>query len=186
MGAACRSYIRSGKRLPKRVSEIAIQFNEAPHAVFGGNGAARSRAAEPSDPAHPAGGRHFAEVLLSKRPGAGMTLRPVSMDFNYGSSFGERSPSAYETLLLDAMVGDATLYTRQDMVEASWAVVQPIQEVWQNRSSTFPTTRREAGGRWRAMRCWRGTAMSGGDRRWCARQPEILKELVEAVGGPRP
>ena len=50
-----------------------------------------------------------------------MTLRPVSMDFNYGSSFGERSPSAYETLLLDAMIGDATLYTRQDMVEASWA-----------------------------------------------------------------
>ena len=51
-----------------------------------------------------------------------MTLRPVSMDFNYGSSFGERSPSAYETLLLDAIIGDATLYTRQDMVEASWSV----------------------------------------------------------------
>ena len=49
-----------------------------------------------------------------------MKLRPVSMDFNYGSSFGERSPSAYETLLLDAIIGDATLYTRQDMVEASW------------------------------------------------------------------
>ena len=59
--------------------------------------------------------------FLSKRPGAGMKLRPVSMDFNYGSSFGERSPSAYETLLLDAIIGDATLYTRQDMVEASWA-----------------------------------------------------------------
>ena len=59
--------------------------------------------------------------FLSKRPGAGMTLRPVSMDFNYGSSFGERSPSAYETLLLDAIIGDPTLYTRQDMVEASWS-----------------------------------------------------------------
>ena len=58
--------------------------------------------------------------FVSKRPGAGMTLRPVSMDFNYGASFGERSPSAYETLLLDAIIGDATLYTRQDMVEASW------------------------------------------------------------------
>ena len=76
--------------------------------------------------------------LLSKRPGAGMTLRPVSMDFNYSSSFGERSPSAYETLLLDAIIGDATLYTRQDMVEASWTAVQPIQEVWQNRSFSFP------------------------------------------------
>jgi glucose-6-phosphate 1-dehydrogenase len=76
--------------------------------------------------------------FLSKRPGAGMTLRPVSMDFNYGSSFGERSPSAYETLLLDAIRGDATLYTRQDMVEASWGVVEPILEVWQNSRFNFP------------------------------------------------
>ena len=80
--------------------------------------------------------------FLSKRPGAGMTLRPVSMDFNYGSSFGERSPSAYETLLLDAMIGDATLYTRQDMVEASWAVVEPIQNVWRATKFDFPTTPR--------------------------------------------
>ena len=76
--------------------------------------------------------------FLSKRPGAGMTLRPVSMDFNYGSSFGERSPSAYETLLLDAIVGDATLYTRQDMVEASWSVVEPIQNVWRETKFDFP------------------------------------------------
>ena len=67
-----------------------------------------------------------------------MTLRPVSMDFNYGSSFGERSPSAYETLLLDAIVGDATLYTRQDMVEASWGVVEPIQNVWRESPADFP------------------------------------------------
>jgi glucose-6-phosphate 1-dehydrogenase len=74
----------------------------------------------------------------SKRPGAGMTLRPVSMDFNYGSSFGERSPSAYETLLLDAIIGDATLYTRQDMVEASWSVVQPILDYWTTQKFAFP------------------------------------------------
>ena len=67
-----------------------------------------------------------------------MTLRPVSMDFNYGSSFGERSPSAYETLLLDAIIGDATLYTRQDMVEASWTVVDAIQTVWNNSKFGFP------------------------------------------------
>jgi glucose-6-phosphate 1-dehydrogenase len=60
------------------------------------------------------------------------------MDFNYGTSFGERSPSAYETLLVDAMVGDATLYTRQDMVEASWTVIQPILENWNNRRFDFP------------------------------------------------
>ncbi len=67
-----------------------------------------------------------------------MRLRPVSMDFNYGASFGERSPSAYETLLVDAMLGDATLYTRQDMVEASWRAVQPIMEDWGNRKFSFP------------------------------------------------
>jgi len=60
------------------------------------------------------------------------------MDFNYGTSFGERSPSAYETLLVDAMVGDPTLYTRQDMVEASWRVIQPIQENWNSRRFDFP------------------------------------------------
>jgi glucose-6-phosphate 1-dehydrogenase len=76
--------------------------------------------------------------FVSKRPGAGMTLRPVSMDFNYGASFGERSPSAYETLLLDAIVGDATLYTRQDMVEASWRAVQPILDVWSAQKFSFP------------------------------------------------
>ena len=76
--------------------------------------------------------------FLSKQPGAGMKLRPVSMDFNYGSSFGERSPSAYETLLLDAIVGDATLYSRQDMVEASWTAVQPIMEAWSAAKLDLP------------------------------------------------
>jgi len=62
----------------------------------------------------------------------------VSMDFNYGASFGARLPSAYETLLLDALEGDATLYTRQDMVEASWEAVEPILEVWGNTRFDFP------------------------------------------------
>ena len=68
------------------------------------------------------------------------------MDFNYGSSFGERSPSAYETLLLDAITGDATLYTRQDMVEASWSAVQPILDYRSTRSSTFLITPQERWG----------------------------------------
>src|SRR6202041_3042873 len=73
-----------------------------------------------------------------KQPGSGMHLRPVSMDFKYGTSFGGRSPSAYETLLVDAMIGDATLYTRQDMVEASWKVVEPIMQEWKSRKPKFP------------------------------------------------
>jgi glucose-6-phosphate 1-dehydrogenase len=60
------------------------------------------------------------------------------MDFNYGTSFGTRSPSAYETLLLDALQGDATLYTRQDMVEASWAVVSPVLSHWSEAQFDFP------------------------------------------------
>ena len=87
--------------------------------------------------------------FLSKRPGSGMKLRPVSMDFNYGSSFGERSPTDYETLLLDALAGDATLYTRQDMVEASWSVVEPIQHVWRETTHTFPNY---AAGTWGPQR----------------------------------
>jgi glucose-6-phosphate 1-dehydrogenase len=67
-----------------------------------------------------------------------MQIRPVSMDFKYGASFGGHTPSAYETLLVDAMIGDATLYTRQDMVEASWRVVEPILNDWQARKSDLP------------------------------------------------
>ncbi|MBZ5578377.1 MAG: glucose-6-phosphate dehydrogenase [Acidobacteriia bacterium] len=128
-------YIRSGKRLPKRVTEIAIQFNAAPLAIFDGDTGDTGPnllivRIQPEE--------GISLKFLSKRPGTGMKLRPVSMDFNYGSSFGERSPSAYETLLLDALIGDATLYTRQDMVEASWAAVEPIQNVWRETQSDFP------------------------------------------------
>jgi glucose-6-phosphate 1-dehydrogenase len=131
-------YIRTGKLLPKRVSEIAIEFHSAPLAVF------RNERGENDDAApnllilriQPEEG--ISLKFSSKRPGAGMTLRPVSMDFNYGSSFGERSPSAYETLLLDAIIGDATLYTRQDMVEASWSAVQPILDYWNTQKFAFP------------------------------------------------
>jgi glucose-6-phosphate 1-dehydrogenase len=126
-------YIRTGKRLPKQVTEIAIQYQSPPLAVFEG---------EPTLPnllilrIQPEEG--ISLKFVSKRPGQGMMLRPVSMDFNYGSSFGERSPSAYETLLLDAMAGDTTLFIRQDMVEASWAVVDPVQKVWDAANFDFP------------------------------------------------
>jgi glucose-6-phosphate 1-dehydrogenase len=128
-------YLRSGKRLPKRVTEIGIQFNPAPLAIFDGESTEMSPnllivRIQPEE--------GISLKFLSKRPGTGMKLRPVSMDFNYGSSFGERSPSAYETLLLDVMIGDATLYTRQDMVEASWTVVEPIQNVWRETKYDFP------------------------------------------------
>ncbi len=130
-------YLRSGKRLAKRVSDIAIHFRSAPLTLFGDNdGGPWQRPNLLILRIQPEEG--ISLRFLAKRPGTGMKVRPVSMDFNYGSSFGVRSPGAYETLLLDAMSGDATLYTRQDMVEASWGAVQPILEYWASRSFEFP------------------------------------------------
>jgi len=128
-------FLRTGKRLARRVTEVAIQFVAAPHRLFAGSAAA-------SHPnllilrIQPEEG--ISLKFLSKQPGAGVELRGVSMDFNYGSSFGAHSAAAYETLLLDAMQGDATLYTRQDMVEASWAAVESVLQVWGNSNTQFP------------------------------------------------
>ena len=132
-------YIRSGKRLPKRVTDIAIHFSAAPHSPFAQDSRDGDIGTRPNlliIRIQPEEG--ISVRFLSKYPGSGMRLRPVSMDFNYGSSFGARSPSAYETLLLDAIVGDATLYTRQDMVEASWCAVEPIQQAWNSQKPDFP------------------------------------------------
>lgn len=132
-------YIRSGKRMPKRVTDIAIFFNAAPHSPFVNQGDESMPGARPNlliIRIQPEEGTSLR--FLSKHPGEGMRLRPVSMDFNYGSSFGTRSPSAYETLLVDAMVGDATLYTRQDMVDASWTAVQPILDYRAKHPAEFP------------------------------------------------
>ncbi len=129
-------YLRSGKKLARRVTDIAIRYNDAPHALFSsgnGNLSAPNLLILRIQPEEGISLR-----FLSKQPGSGMRLRPVSMDFNYGSSFGERSPTAYETLLVDAMIGDPMLYTRQDMVEASWRAVQPILDAWSVRKFDFP------------------------------------------------
>jgi glucose-6-phosphate 1-dehydrogenase len=132
-------YVRTGKRLPKRVTDIAIQFNAAPHSLFAVGGEDGRASARPNlliMRIQPEEG--ISLRFMSKYPGSGMKLRPVSMDFSYGSSFGTRTPTAYETLLVDALSGDATLYTRQDMVEASWRAVAPILEVWSGRRFDFP------------------------------------------------
>jgi glucose-6-phosphate 1-dehydrogenase len=125
--------------MPKRVTDIAIQFKGPPLGLFSQETRTGLREARPNLLVlriQPEEG--ISLRFLSKSPGSGMRVRPVSMDFNYGSSFGERSPTAYETLLLDAMAGDPTLYTRQDMVEASWQIVQPILDVWANKKFDFP------------------------------------------------
>jgi glucose-6-phosphate 1-dehydrogenase len=122
-------YIRTGKRLPRRASEIAVQFKDVPHALFN---AERDIPIEPNVlrlRLQPNEG--FALGIQAKVPGSRLELRPVEMDFEYGKGFKERpSPEAYERLLLDVMAGDATLYMRRDAVEASWAWIMPILDAW--------------------------------------------------------
>ncbi len=123
-------YVRVGKRLPKRVTEVAIQFKQAPLILF-----KRSEAHGQVEPnvltlrIQPDEG--ISLKFGTKVPGSEMQIRAVNMDFLYGSSF-RAQPEAYERLLLDCMVGDSTLFTRRDEVEAAWTFVQGILDEWKN------------------------------------------------------
>ena len=121
-------YLRAGKRLPRKVTEIAIEFRHAPMHLFEDT---RSEGAPPNAlimNIQPDEG--MAVRFFSKVPGPEMRLRPVLMDFRYGSSFGVEPPEAYERLLLDAMLGDPTLFTRADEVEEAWRFFTPILDEW--------------------------------------------------------
>ena len=120
-------YLRAGKRLPKRATEIAIQFKDVPHRLF------RDAAVDPEPNLLAIRIQPDEGILLrfgSKVPGLGLDIRTVTMDFTYGSAFNTDSPDAYETLILDAMLGDASLFTRADEVEAAWAIATPIGDSW--------------------------------------------------------
>src|SRR6267143_2103271 len=114
-------YLRSGKRLPKRMTEIAIQFRKLPHALFGEGAAAPNTLIVRVQPEEGIALRFSAKV-----PGERYRPRTVSMDFRYGTAFAAASPEAYERLLLDALRGDQTLFTRKDEVEAAWKLVDGI------------------------------------------------------------
>ena len=122
-------YLRSGKRLPKRVSEISIQFRRVPHLLFRGAGAEGIEPNVLSVRIQPNEG--ISLKFCAKLPGTTMQIRPVQMEFRYGESFGASPPTAYETLLLDCMLGDATLFNRNDAVELSWELMDPILKRWE-------------------------------------------------------
>lgn len=130
-------YLRAGKRLPKRVTEIAIQFKEAPHLLFGRRGEG-IRPNVLSIRIQPDEG--IALNFGSKLPGPAMEIVPVSMEFRYGSSFGVEPPEAYERLLLDCLLGDNTLFTRADEVEASWAWISRIHRRWAEENAAGSNT----------------------------------------------
>jgi glucose-6-phosphate 1-dehydrogenase len=121
-------YVRSGKRLAKRVSEIVIQFRRVPHIVFRKAEAGAIRPSVMSVRIQPNEG--ISVKFNAKYPGTGIQIRPVKMDFRYSESFGVDAPSAYETLLLDCMLGDQTLFNREDAVEMAWELLTPLLERW--------------------------------------------------------
>jgi glucose-6-phosphate 1-dehydrogenase len=121
-------YIRSGKRMPTKVTEIAIQFKRVPHLFF---------QMQPEDQLEPnvltiriAPDEGIALRFGAKVPGPEMHLRQVQMNFSYAEAFKVEPATAYETLLLDAMEGDPTLFNRADAVELAWSVIEPLLEIW--------------------------------------------------------
>jgi glucose-6-phosphate 1-dehydrogenase len=121
-------YVRTGKRLPRRVTEIAVIFQKAPHLPFDATDTVELGANQLVVRVQPDEG-----VTLrfgSKVPGSQMEVRDVSMDFLYGESFTESSPEAYERLILDVLLGDQTLFPRNEEVDASWRVIDPLEDYW--------------------------------------------------------
>jgi glucose-6-phosphate 1-dehydrogenase len=118
-------YLRTGKRLAKRTTEVAIQFKRAPHIVFRGREAEPNRLVLNIQPEE-----GISISFGAKRPGTEMNIGNVNMNFSYLEGFGVSTRSAYATLLNDCLRGDATLFDRGDSVEAAWALVDPILDVW--------------------------------------------------------
>ncbi|MEO6167137.1 MAG: glucose-6-phosphate dehydrogenase [Chitinophagales bacterium] len=130
-------YVRVGKLLQRKTTIITLQFRPTPHYAFPAEAADTMRPNRLTITIQPE-----ADIRIrfqAKRPGQSMILDPVDMVFNYHDAYDGNEPEAYETLLLDVMQGDATLFMRSDQVEAAWKVIQPILDTWQERSPVdFP------------------------------------------------
>jgi glucose-6-phosphate 1-dehydrogenase len=129
-------YLRTGKRLPRKVTEIAIFLKPVPHLAFREDGAVGVQPNQIVLTVQPNEGASIS--LGAKIPGTRMRIRPVNMEFLYGTAFMSQSPEAYERLIMDAMRGDATLFTRDDEVEAQWTIIDPILESWGAESGPIP------------------------------------------------
>ncbi len=138
-------YIRMGKRLPKKSTEISVHFKDAPcvlfNAIAGGvpGGNVLVIRIQPDE--------GISLRMVSKIPGTSLRLEPVKMDFHYATSFGKSSPEAYERLLLDAIAGDATLFARRDEVEEAWKFIDHIEYAW-HQSTTPPPMAEFVAGSW--------------------------------------
>jgi glucose-6-phosphate 1-dehydrogenase len=128
-------FLRSGKRLARKVSEVSVHFKEPPLRLFTGTHPAMTRNTlimriQPKE--------GITLNMNAKVPGHNTEMRPVNMDFSYGSTFSEPVPEAYERLIYDAIIGDSTLYNRRDEVEASWRFIDGVIEGW-NKTQKSPS-----------------------------------------------
>jgi len=125
-------YLRSGKRMPRRVSEIAVQFKRPPGTLFAAEDGRFDLAANTlSFQIQPDEGLSL--ILNGKIPGLETRMQPVKMSFRYATTFGSNTPEAYERLFLDAMIGDSTLFIRGDETEASWKLYTPVLDFWRSQ-----------------------------------------------------
>jgi glucose-6-phosphate 1-dehydrogenase len=129
-------YLRTGKRLARKLTEIAIRLKPVPHLGFSQQGSIGAQPNQVILTIQPDEGVSIS--LSAKIPGTRMRIRPVLMQFLYGSSFLSESPEAYERLIVDAIRGDATLFTRNDEVEAQWRICDPIVQAWGSTPGPLP------------------------------------------------
>jgi glucose-6-phosphate 1-dehydrogenase len=134
-------YLRSGKRLPKRVTEVAVQFKRAPLPLFGDSAASEPNLLALNIQPDEAISLRF----VAKAPGMTTTLRPVDMGFKFGTAFDTGEMSAYERLLYDCLLGDSTLFTRRDEVEEAWDLVEPMLRWWEQSAQPDPVPLYAAG-----------------------------------------
>ena len=154
-------YLRTGKRLARKVTEIAVTLKPVPHLAFQQGDSVGVQPNQIILTMQPNEGVSIS--MGAKIPGTRMSIRPVNMEFLYGTSFLSQSPEAYERLIMDAMRGDATLFTRDDEVEAQWRICDPIVRTWEATPGPVPTYEAgtqgpeeanallEPGHRWRAI-----------------------------------
>ncbi|MGA2454639.1 MAG: glucose-6-phosphate dehydrogenase [Solirubrobacteraceae bacterium] len=129
-------YLRTGKRLARKITEIAVTLKPVPHLAFSQDG---SLGVQPNQLVLTLQPNEGVSLRLgAKIPGTRMSIRPVNMEFLYGTAFLSQSPEAYERLITDAMRGDATLFTRNDEVEAQWRICDPIVKAWASTPGPLP------------------------------------------------
>jgi glucose-6-phosphate 1-dehydrogenase len=137
-------YLRTGKRLARKITEIAVTLKPVPHLAFKQEGSVGVKPNQLILTMQPNEGVSIS--FGAKIPGTRMRIRPVNMEFLYGTAFLSESPEAYERLIMDAMRGDATLFTRDDEVEAQWRICDPILDAWSKTPGPLPQYPAGSGG----------------------------------------